>query len=346
LAPLKLAFTAPFQSEMRGLTALLPWALLSWSQGCRTRTSGPGVVVVGGMNDRRIYSTSVFPPSPCSLPPLESWRGGHSLSLLDGRLVACGGSGRLGTPSSSCESWSPGSPTWSSSYTMRDARTGHLAWTPPTRPGTLLLMGGSSGLDTNSGGRLTGEELPGGANFTLEGWGVYFSCGIEDGPTFIVTGGVFSDHVTRLGPTGAVEEELPPLPEVRWSHGCGTYPTGAGQALLVAGGITREPRGDLDGETISSVVTLLPKATTWTLLSALPRRLKSAASSMVGGRLWLVGGRGPLICSDLCSSDYRAEVLQYEPSTDTWTTKGNLTEGMGDHGVVAVGAQDLPCLGD
>ena len=68
----------------------------------------------------------------------------------------------------------------------------------------------------------------------------------------------------------------------------------------MAGGITREPRGDLDGETISSVVTLLPKATTWTLLSPLPRRLDSAASSMVGGRLWLVGGRGP--------AGYRAEV--------------------------------------
>jgi len=50
----------------------------------------------------------------------------------------------------------------------------------------------------------------------------------------------------------------------------------------------------------ASVVTLLPSATSWTPLSPLPRRLDIPASSMVGGRLWLVGGFG--------SSTYRAEV--------------------------------------
>ena len=72
---------------------------------------------------------------------------------------------------------------------------------------------------------------------------------------------------------------------------------------------------------------------------------------MVGGRLWLVGGR------DTPSYTPRAEVgfggrayspatqvLQYEPSMDTWTPKWNLTGGRDGLGMVAVGPQDLPCL--
>ena len=101
----------------------------------------------------------------------------------------------------------------------------------------------------------------------------------------------------------------------------------------------------------SSVLTLLPSATSWTPLSPLPRRLAAPASSMLGGKLWLVGG------SDEDSNTYRAEVrgggrayspgtqvLQYEPSMDTWTPKGNITGARAAHGMVAVGPQDLPCL--
>ena len=127
-----------------------------------------------------------------------------------------------------------------------------------------------------------------------------------------------------------------PLP---YRGGPGEGEGGTGQALLVAGGVTT-------GYT-SSVLTLLPSATSWTPLSPLPRRLYAPAS-MVGGRLWLVGG----LAED---SIWRAEVggggrayspgtqvLQYEPSMDTWTPKGNITGGR--HGMGAVGPQDLPCI--
>ena len=131
-----------------------------------------------------------------------------------------------------------------------------------------------------------------------------------------------------------------PLP---YRGGPGEGEEGTGQALLVAGGGTPD--------ITSSVLTLLPSATSWTPLSPLPRRLNAPASSMVGGRLWLVGGR------DKDSDTYRAEVggggrayspgtqvLQYEPSMDTWTPKGNITGGRWGHGMVAVGPQDLPCI--
>ena len=79
----------------------------------------PGVVVVGGSDDDGGIPTLVFPPSSCSLPHLDEGTFGLSLSLLEGRLEACGGRDDSGTYLSSCLSWSPGSPTWSSSYTMR-----------------------------------------------------------------------------------------------------------------------------------------------------------------------------------------------------------------------------------
>jgi len=74
--------------------------------------------VVGGSDGSPLSSTSVFPPSPCSLPTLGEGRAGPSLSLLGGSLVACGGWDGS-TALSYCVSWTPGSPTWSSSYTMR-----------------------------------------------------------------------------------------------------------------------------------------------------------------------------------------------------------------------------------
>ena len=80
-----------------------------------------------------------------------------------------------------------------------------------------------------------------------------------------------------------------PLP---YRGGPGEGEGGTGQALLVAGGGTPD--------ITSSVLTLLPSATSWTPLSPLPRRLYGASSSMVGGRLWLVGGRS--------GSTFRTEV--------------------------------------
>ena len=110
----------------------------------------------------------------------------------------------------------------------------------------------------------------------------------------------------------------------------------------MAGGVTTDYT--------SSVLTLLPSATSWTPLSPLPRRLAYPASSMVGGRLWLVGGKGD---SYIWITEVRGggrayspgtQVLQYEPSMDTWTPKGNITGGRAGHGMVAVGPQDLPCI--
>ena len=91
-------------------------------------------------------------------------------------------------------------------------------------------------------------------------------------------------------------EELPQLPESRYRHSCAALPsTGVRlgldqplksfQAFVVAGG------RDDGSNSLSSVVTLLPGATTWTPLASLPRSLSLARASIVaGGRMRVVGG--------------------------------------------------------
>ena len=65
------------------------------------------------------------------------------------------------------------------------------------------------------------------------------------------------------------------------------------QAFIIAGGFGL-------GDTLSGVVTLLRGATVWTSLTSLPRRLGVARSSIVAGKMRLIGG--------FDGSSYRSEV--------------------------------------
>ena len=105
---------------------------------------------------------------------------------------------------------------------------------------------------------------------------------------------------------GSVLEEMTLLPNTRSNHACGLYPTeegqvrgvgGTSQALLVAGGWQ---------SSISSVITLLPSASSWTTLNPLPNfpYLTKTGYSMVGGRLWLVGGK---VSHDLVRPEVRGK---------------------------------------
>ena len=122
-------------------------------------------------------------------------------------------------------------------------------------------------------------------------------------------------------------EELPNLPKARFGHACAPIPTPGNtgqvtislfyspvlspvsspvlspvfhlfynlshhpvhppllQTFIVAGGSFGER------EYTSSVVSLLPGATAWTEKRSLPRALFVPRASVVGGKMWLVGGQ-------------------------------------------------------
>ena len=91
------------------------------------------------------------------------------------------------------------------------ARFGHTAWTPPSLPDSIVLLGGYG-----SNAQLTAETVPGiaftfteikpndfhtfftgGGGFDLR-HSLYLSCGIpEAGDTIVLTGGYGHNYVTR-----------------------------------------------------------------------------------------------------------------------------------------------------
>ena len=71
-------------------------------------------------NDEFLKTSSTFPPSPCSIPPLPEGRYAHSSIFLPGvKLVICGGRFVNGTIIDACLSWEPGNSTWHFCHTMR-----------------------------------------------------------------------------------------------------------------------------------------------------------------------------------------------------------------------------------
>ena len=69
---------------------------------------------------------------------------------------------------------------------------------------------------------------------------------------------------------------------------------------------------------LSSVLSLLPGASTWISLAALPRPLYGARASIVGGRLRLTGGDGPI-------PPHNIDIYNSEVKIDINTQKRPLT---------------------
>jgi len=234
----------------------------------------------------------------------------------------CGGLDSSSRDLDSCNSWVAGNTSWTLFHTMSVARYHHTAWTPPSLPDSIVLLGGGITNATD----LTAETVPDGGGFGLS-HSASWACGIPDaGDTIVLTGGAHK-YVTRYDVNGFVEE-LPQLPEIRDGHACSALP--ATGVLVVAGGVT-------SGYT-SSVLALLPGAKDWTPLASLPRQLANTQASIVGGRLRVNGGRG--------YQGYRgSEVLEYRPEPlNQWSLVGHLQSGRAFHAVLSVGSQQLPCF--
>jgi len=231
---------------------------------------------------------------------------------------------------SDCIAWTHGSSSWTHLFTTSKKRTAHVAWVPPSLPNSIVLLGGDDGA-----AMFTAEILPGGGTFELRhsGW---YSCGIPDEDTIVMAGGRYHDYVTRYNVNGFVEElprlpgpgSLPENPGWRLGHACAALPST--KAFIVAGGH--------DGSNYrSSVLTLLPGASSWTPLASLPVRFYQPRASIVGGKIRVTGG--------VDHSGVRSDVLEYQPEPlNQWTTVGQLETGRYNHAVLSIGSEALPCL--
>ena len=76
---------------------------------------------MGGWDANNVFSSvEIFPPSnSCTIPDLPQPRRSHSLSLLSGVLVICGGFDEDRNLLDSCISWVAGNDSWTPLYKMR-----------------------------------------------------------------------------------------------------------------------------------------------------------------------------------------------------------------------------------
>ena len=134
-------------------------------------------MVGGNVGISQLSSVELFPHPPsntCSIPDLPQPRTLHSLSLLSGgRLVVCGGWDEAFNVRYSCLSWIAGNNSWNSFYRMRCLpimpyirnhsmeRWTHTAWTPPSLPNSIVLLGGTVG---SGDAAFTAEIVPGDDN--------------------------------------------------------------------------------------------------------------------------------------------------------------------------------------
>ena len=80
-----------------------------------------------------------------------------------------------------------------------------MAWTPPSHPNSIVLLGGRGLAKTTADVVVPGFEkwssfhlffVAGGGTFALRHHG-YYTCGIPDEDTIVMTGGYKHDYVTR-----------------------------------------------------------------------------------------------------------------------------------------------------
>merc|ERR1711962_1926180 len=90
---------------------------------CRSGDCNKGLIITGGYGAET--DVEVFPANAsCKIPSFsQPGRYGHSLSVINDTLVACGGEDTMTT----CISWKKGQDSWEDFHTLNEARYYHAA---------------------------------------------------------------------------------------------------------------------------------------------------------------------------------------------------------------------------
>jgi len=129
--------------------------------------------------------------------------------------------------------------------------------------------------------------------------------------------------VTRYGALGYVED-LPPLKEGRYAHGCGAYlREDRTQVLLVAGGAPGY---------LSSTEILANPSSDWVLTTNLPRRMEGLIGASVAGVVYMTGGYNGL------SADPEEAWIDdvYRWTGNDWIEVGKMKEPRFNHAVSTI----------
>jgi len=275
------------------------------------------------------------------LPTPIGW---HTLDNVNSVPIACGGTAPApSTTSASCIKLSSPNGTWTE-HAKIFPRFEHSSWVFGI-PGEqdLLLMNGRTSGQTNEYESLFNKksEIVGvdGLNITFSSF-LYRSCVISLEDSFLLTGGDYSStyysNVERYNIQGYVES-LPSMFYPRSRHACGAYYQSNSQVLVAAGGSAT------DYESLDSAEVLLEGATSWVIVSPLPRKLSYMRNQMrnVGGRLYLVSGYDSTASTD--SDKYNNEILMFNGYH--WIQVGTISLGRSVSGVTAINNPEDYCIG-
>jgi len=260
----------------------------------------------------------------CSIPPFPApGRHDHSLSVVSGELVACGGS--LQGTEQSCIAWHHGQATWRELSTMRKKRYGH---TMLTLDNEVLIAGG---VQWSKKGEDIQERLENGATAeTLDGdgfgilgqLGKYGACVVPfNGSEFLAIWGR-GPTLVRYDNKGVVLDVInahyrgtvPPIKTPRKHHACATYVSDQGeQGVLVTGGINPH-----DGKFEASTEIYLPSEGSWSTGFPLPRKLAGLKISHYNEQVVVMGGYEEL------GGVERDEILAYDLEVGGWVEIGKM----------------------
>jgi len=295
---------------------LLSLALLPHRGGCQEE-EGNVAFALGGWssaNTSEVFSLGLGGVS-CTLPPLPVPMSGHTVDVVDGKLVAC----------MEYLCYQLAGDAWVFLGGVLFARSGHTS--SVTDQGLLLVGGWSNPYNLAA---YNAEVMPsaGGVSnyaFPVPWPGRRDHCSIQVSPsTIVMTGGLDTeDLVTEVsGVGGALAfRNLSSLSTGRWDHACGSYIVGEAMMLIVTGGGNEHPLA-------STEVLEYPSEQNWRSVAPLPSPRWGLRSVSLGGTFLVTGGGDATMETD--------EVVEWDPVAEEWTVALYMMSARGNHAVAEV----------
>jgi len=296
----------------------------------------------------------------CKLPKLPETRFAHTMEVVDGTPVICGGLKQKQKPNHvsiiqkhddsadagyTCMQFNPLSSEgeWKTNYAeLRCSHSRHTSFVDCD--GKMVQLGGGNVM-YGPGNCFAGQTVDGNTKFSML-QSKRDACIIDIGESVVITGGIDSKYVvekyskndyldTFKGVQNLKKEALPNLQAGRESHGCGSFKDKDGNTVLVVAGGRGVNHMPYHGY-IQTTEILKLGDTEWKPAAALPYRLHSMASISWAktNSVLFIGGHQQFIDSDPTS----AEILAFDG--ETWKEIAKMSSGRSLSAVTQVVAED------
>jgi len=290
------------------------------------QSSTQALLIVGGRNEAGyISSVEILDPvsgQGCLLPnSLPSVRYGHSQE----QYTVCGGYEENSLNKSTCLTFSDG--VWKQTSVLMEERTAHVSWNFSENEG-ILLIGGMRLLSYHHGTELVKPDGTTEVSFGLKYFAVG-SCLINEGPTFLVTGGIQTfqsvSTVSRYDKNGWIED-LDTMNYERSNHACGRFFDNNGNIVNIVAGGTTGYNDIIDNSEIN-----MDDTRSWKLVAPLPTRLTGLKGVTFNNQFFVTGGADS---NDLIKTD----VYKYEDNADgnEWKRVHGMKISRADHSLDVV----------